>query len=713
MRHPVVLLIKLNMKKAFLFLILLSCTSVLHAQTIEKVYFFENPTIIQHGIFQTVNFQNTQLSGLPGEPMLPYQTVSLILPPGTVAVSIEVSEEMEQEIQGSYSLFPQQHVRPLSESGPGKFIQNAEVYRQQASYPSSPLGHLTTQFLNGYGMALTTFTPVKYNPASGQLSWFKKVTLRITTATDPTAQKALENYSPSVTTTKELASVAQNQEMIKKYPARSPLKSSYQILIITPEAFSNSFQSLINLYQSKGMNCQVVTTQSIGSTMPGQDLQEQIRNFIIQEYQSNGVEYILLGGDAELIPYRGFYCFVQSSSVYEDYNIPSDLYYSALDGSWDSNGNQIWGEPGEDDLLPDVAVTRLPFSTEPELQNMIHKSVSYQSDPVAGDLQQPFLAAEHLYLDPMTFGSDYLELLIDEQTANGYYTHGIPSAENTITKLYDTLISAPGNIYNWNVQTFLNEINMGKSFIHHVGHANVTYVARLNIWDITNQNFSQVNGVDHNYTLMYSHGCLCGAFDENDCIGEKMVTIENFLAGGVFNSRYGWFNEGQTEGPSAHLHREFVSALYNDTIAYKRIGQTHMMSKIKTAPWVTAPGQWEPGALRWCFYCCNVFGDPAMEIWTDDPTVGVPVANSVTSLRLYPNPATTQTTLMVDGPVPANALIVLTNMLGQEILRSKMVTGDGESSCCRLDLSGVEPGIYLVGVETSAGIKSMKLIVYN
>lgn len=113
---------------------------------------------------------------------------------------------------------------------------------------------------------------------------------------------------------------------------------------------------------------------------------------------------------------------------------------------------------------------------------------------------------------------------------------------------------------------------------------------------------------------MYTHGCICGSFDASDCIAEHMVKIDNFAAAFVGNSRYGWFNEGQTEGPSAHIHREFIDALYTDSL--HRIGMAHMESKYATAPWVNASGQHEEGALRWCFYDCNVLGDPDMSIWT-------------------------------------------------------------------------------------------------
>jgi hypothetical protein len=135
--------------------------------------------------------------------------------------------------------------------------------------------------------------------------------------------------------------------------------------------------------------------------------------------------------------------------------------------------------------------------------------------------------------------------------------------------------------------------------------------------DITNSNFSQVNGTTHNYTLIYSHGCICGAFDDNDCIAERMINIDNFAVAVWMNSRYGWFNEGQTEGPAAHIHRELTDAFYNEKES--RIGMAYTVARIETAPWVTAPGQWEEGALRWNFYDCNILWGTALRLWTDEP----------------------------------------------------------------------------------------------
>jgi hypothetical protein len=181
-----------------------------------------------------------------------------------------------------------------------------------------------------------------------------------------------------------------------------------------------------------------------------------------------------------------------------------------------------------------------------------------------------------------------------------------------------------------------------------VGRANTTYALRLSNPDITNASFSQVNGTAHNFTLVYSHGCICGAFDYSDCIAEKMVNINNFAVAVVMNSRYGWFNEGQTEGPSAHLHREFCDALYHQKESH--IGMAHTISKIETSPWVNAPGQWEQGALRWCFYDCNVLGDAALNIWTDEPAViSADLPDTITMNETAVSVSILQNNILVEG----------------------------------------------------------------
>lgn len=594
------------MKKLYAIVVLSALLiGFLRAEKIEKTYYFEQPEISTSGDFTLLSFENTMNSAPAGQPALPWFAVRLLLPPGYSATDIELVCENPMVLDGSYKLYPRQPSRPLNDGASGEFIIDQDVYKSTKTYPVSQHGQLTTQFLRGYSIGMTTISPVQYIPATGKVTWYGKITVKLSAKQEAKAVRALENLSEPEKVTK----FVDNREMISHYPSPDKSADDYQLLIITPSQYDNSFQDLTELYFARGIKTEVKTRESIVASVAGQDVQEKIRNYIIQEYQGHNIEFVLLGGDVEHIPYRGFYCYVQSGSGYEDNDIPADLYYSALDGNWNTDNDNRWGEPGEDDLLPEIGIARMPFSNTTDLNNMLQKLLSYQDNPVLGELRDPLLAGEHLWDNPPTWGSDYLELLIGYHTDNGYTTDGIPTDHN-IDKLYEKNGS-------WGGSDLRAKINQGRSFVHHSGHANETYVAHLNISDITNSNFAQANGTDHNYTLLFTHGCNCGSFDFSDCILEKMVTIQNFAVTVVGNSRYGWFNEGQTEGPGAHLHREFVDALYNEKMY--RIGEAFTEMKIQTAPWVTAPGQWEEGALRWNFYDINVMGDPALGVWTDEP----------------------------------------------------------------------------------------------
>ncbi len=597
-------------KKIFTLLFLFFSVCLTFGKTIEKTYYFDNYSVTQVGEYQSISFENTLLTGLTGEPALPYCAVSLLLEAGEVAENIEIIGEDETLIPGTFLLYPQQYVQPVSKGNSGLFAKNEQVYASKGIYPQSQTSRLSTSYMNGYSFAFSTFTPVRYNPSKGEVSYYKKVTIRISSKKDGKANLALANLSSKPTVLERVKMLAQNTEAIASYPVKKSNPTDYEMLIITGTAFQNNFTNLINIYKPRGIRVQVVTVQSITSSTAGRDAQEKIRNYITQQYQQHSVDYVLLGGDVELVPYRGFFAHVQSSSAYEDNDIPSDLYYSALDGTWNTNNNTSWGEIGEDDLLPEIAVGRMPFSTASELTNMLNKSIGYQNNPVIADLNKPLLAGENLYDNPSTWGDDYLDLLVGHHTDNGYTTDGIPTASP-----YQTLYDTPS--YTWSASTLTQKINAGTAFVHHVGHANESTVMKYYTSDITDANFAQTNGTTHTFTLVYTHGCICGAFDVNDCIAEYMLRIQKFAAAFVGNSRYGWFNEGQTEGPSAHLHREFVNSLYGLREAH--LGMAHAISKMATAPWVNAPGQWEQGAIRWCFYDCNALGDPALNIWTAQP----------------------------------------------------------------------------------------------
>ena len=285
------------MKKSILLLFILLYNSILFAGNVEKTFRFGNYKTNAIGEYQTLNFENTQLSGLPGEPVLPYHEIILMLPPGEAAGSIEITGEEETVIPGSFVLYPKQEVQPLSRGSSGKFIKNDRIYKLNAVYPAQSTGRLMTQFLNGFAFALCTFTPVKYNPATGKISYYQKVTVRILTKLDAQASEALKNRSASGNVLNRIRCFAQNPEIMDQYPSKDSPETDYQYLIITPALFQNEFQPLISMYSNKGVVSQVKTVEDISNSVGGYDLQEKIRNYIKDQYQNHGIEYVLLAGN--------------------------------------------------------------------------------------------------------------------------------------------------------------------------------------------------------------------------------------------------------------------------------------------------------------------------------------------------------------------------------------------------------------------------------
>lgn len=594
------------MKRISLMLLILLSSLFVNAQFVEQTYHFENPEVTEIQSYNQIQFRNCLQSANAGDPSLPYKSVSLLLPYGYEAESVDVVLSDFEEIEIKNQLYPYQPSRPYSQPDRKSFVRNDEVYSSKNVYPSECHGEVSTHYLNGHAFAFTSFTPVQYEPLSGKVMYAKEAVVRVKLASSRNCNFAMLWNTPCINS--KVQKLADNPDMISSYERRGRTSAAYDMLIITGEDYIDGFDEYSEYYNGIGVRNNIVAVEDIFSSTDGVDEQEKIRNYIINEYVNNGIIMVLLGGDVNIIPCRGFYCEVQSSELYVDNTIPADLYYSALDGTWNDDNDEKWAEIGEDDLLPEIGIARMPFDDATKQANMINKTLKYQQEPVLGEFRDVTLAGEWLYDYPMTYGSDYMELLIGERHDNGYTTTGIPEDYN-FTRHY----AEDGT---WGPYQLMNSINAGTQYVHHVGHAEYYTVAEWYIDDITNSNFSGVNGVDHNYTFFHSHGCICGSF-ERDCIMERMVYIENFAVAAIGNSRYGWFNEGQTEGPALHLHREMTDAQYNDRIPF--LGMQLAESKCMTAPFVNAPGQWEEGALRWNFYDLNILGDVAVRPWLDEP----------------------------------------------------------------------------------------------
>ena len=174
---------------------------------------------------------------------------------------------------------------------------------------------------------------------------------------------------------------------------------------VTSEEFEPYFDDLADWKTTKGVPAVTRTVSWIRSNYPGGcDTPERIRMFIEDAYTSWGTTYVLLGGDTDVIPVR-----FAKTTYYDGEELPSDLYYSDLDGDWNDDGDDIFGEafkgetdPGDSvDLYPDVFVGRAPVGSIVELETFIEKGQAYENSPV------PFFTERNLYLAEVLFPYDW------------------------------------------------------------------------------------------------------------------------------------------------------------------------------------------------------------------------------------------------------------------------------------------------------------------
>ena len=146
------------MKKATFALLLLAATLFAQAQTIEHLYHFSQPVVSTHDGYQQIGFQGCLPYGTVGEPSLPWQSISLMLPQGQEAVSINVELSDFVVLEGNYNLFPCQQPRPISSDEKIPFAKNETLYRSSETYPTLNHSQVSTHYLNGVAFALSGMT---------------------------------------------------------------------------------------------------------------------------------------------------------------------------------------------------------------------------------------------------------------------------------------------------------------------------------------------------------------------------------------------------------------------------------------------------------------------------------------------------------------------------------------------------------------------------
>ena len=201
-----------------------------------------------------------------------------------------------------------------------------------------------------------------------------------------------------------------------EYPTSFQSDELYDLVIITPEFFSEQVQPLVGHKNQIGIKTIVKETENIYQEYDGRDDAEKIKYYIKDAIENYDISYVLfIGGlkgqsDEWYVPSR--YSNLHDRSFWNDSYV-TDLYFADIYrfntskssyefDDWDSNKNDIIGEwtwiydpergwwydqdkKDDLDLFPDVSVGRLPCRSQNEVKTVVEKIISYETNSYGQD----------------------------------------------------------------------------------------------------------------------------------------------------------------------------------------------------------------------------------------------------------------------------------------------------------------------------------------
>jgi len=409
---------------------------------------FSIPEIDQFNDYSEINVKEANSDNIiQGMPLLPVFTKTFELPWGSKIIKVEfkqseieslaISKKIEPipifELAGSQTI-------SMKKTTENMFYQGEEVYPQEWGNIQTGAG------INNNGdhvLYLTLFVnPVRYS--------------------------SLENTIYFITNFESTIEYKQTKTIDFK-------SNKYDLLIITPEIFSDNLTKLAKHKENYGVKTNIKSLEDIYMNYPGRDKPEQIKYFVKYALEEWGIKYVLLVGDLKNCPIRQTDAYPWTE--FHGSGILTDLYYSDIYdanysfGSWDTNNNGIYGEVNfsqslygmmepidEVDLYPDLHIGRIACRNLNELDIVINKIISYEKNTYEKNWFKKIVLAGGDTFPPAKFS---LPFVYEGEITNEQVAQELPGFKHI--KLW----ASKHNLRAW---TFNRAINKGAGFVSYAGH---------------------------------------------------------------------------------------------------------------------------------------------------------------------------------------------------------------------------------------------------
>ncbi|MBM3314152.1 hypothetical protein FJY70_06130, partial [candidate division WOR-3 bacterium] len=305
--------------------------------------------------FTTVGFAGFPHTEKLGEPELPTIPCQFLIPPTAEVTGFEVLDLEEEPVAGTFTVRPVQYPQawtkdskrfPLVEPNPA-------YYGVDAMYPAQAAEFVDAGTKAGYRLASFLVYPVRYNPVRKQLSVVTRLTVKVNYAEHRVHARRYSDMQIALHGA-TVARLVLNPEAVTRWspPRRAGEFASaflppgtYEHVILAASAYKDSLVGLRDWRTRQGWRSIIVPIESIAGVYPGVDTAERMRNFLKDaETTWSTIFCFIARHDFPSKQFRRAYVNVSGYPV--DY-LPCDWYFGCLDGSWNFDGDTIWGEPAD------------------------------------------------------------------------------------------------------------------------------------------------------------------------------------------------------------------------------------------------------------------------------------------------------------------------------------------------------------------------------
>ncbi len=451
-------------------------------------------------------------------------------------------------------LMPAQPSRSKSDTTAHALVINEKEYNTDAFFGFETASVEAVGIARDRNLARLQFSPVRYNPVSGQLVVCRRavVTVRYRNADEAASRQLFERYfSPHFAS----GAMAMNSLYPKSVATAAPLR----YLIVAHSSFRGHLDEFVSWKRRKGFITDIVYTDSaaVGNTT------STISAFVRSQYTNATAEkpaptYVLFVGDHEQIP--AFTGTTSTSHI-------TDLYYI----SWTTGDN-----------IPDCYSGRFSAQNVEQLMPQVQKTLMYE---------------RYTFSDPSFLNRVVLVAGVDGGSEGDYgYTHADPAMDYAAThyvnatrgftqvmyfKNNQSIVPSASGITlgsnaSSNSATVRGYYNQGAGFINYSAHGSATS------WGTPNFTTTHVASMTNTqkFGLMIGNCCLTNKFETATCFGEALLRKGNYCGavGYIGGSNSTYWNEdfywavGLRSGISATMSMAYNA---NNLGAYDRLCHTH------------------------------------------------------------------------------------------------------------------------------------------